>query len=251
MLFALAGLTALAWFYLLRLGDEAAMASMASHDMAMSNMDGSRGQLWSAAELGLLFVMWAVMMVGMMTPAVAPMVLLYARVGRKAAAGGQPFVGAGWFLSGYLIAWILFAAVATLAHAGLAAASLLTPAMTPANPVIGAALLVVAGLYQWTPLKETCVVQCRAPLQFIQRHGGFRGDLASAVSLGLRHGLYCVGCCWALMLLLFLGGAMSLLWIAALAAVALAEKLMGGKVFSRIAGTAMILAGIALIIRAA
>src|SRR5690606_30182511 len=103
-----------------------------------------------------------------------------------------------------------------------AAARLLTSEMAAASPLLGAGLLIVAGLYQWTPLKDACLVQCRAPLLFIQSHGGFRGDAGGALRLGLRHGLYCIGCCWPLMLLLFLGGVMSLLWIAALAAMVLA-----------------------------
>jgi predicted metal-binding membrane protein len=259
VLAALTALTALAWVYLVwlaaapeRMPMPSGSAGTVGMNMDMSAMaPAEHGLAWSGASLLLLFVMWAVMMVGMMTPSAAPMVLLYARVGRMAARQGRPFASSGWFLTGYLLAWTLFSVAATAAHAGLATARLLTPEMAAASPLLGAGLLIVAGLYQWTPLKDACLVQCRAPLEFIQSHGGFRSDAGGAVRLGLRHGLYCIGCCWPLMLLLFLGGVMSLLWIAALAALVLAEKVIaGGHLLNRGVGAALIAAGIALAVPA-
>jgi predicted metal-binding membrane protein len=221
----------------------------AMNGMGMAGV-GQGAPGWSAGDLAMLFAMWSVMMVGMMTPSVAPMILLYARVGRQAAGRGKPFASAGWFLAGYVLAWTLFSAAATAAHAGLSALRYLTPQMAITTPLFGAALLIVAGLYQWTPLKDLCLVQCRAPLQFVQQHGGFRSDPVGALQLGLRHGLYCIGCCWPLMLLLFLGGVMNLLWIAALAALVLAEKIVPhGRQFGRTVGAALIAAGIALALR--
>ncbi len=171
-----------------------------------------------------MFMMWVVMMIGMMTPAAAPMVLLYARVGRQAAMQGKPFANSYWFFGGYLLAWVAFALVATLAQWAVQRASLLTPMMESASAIFGSALLIAAGLYQWSPLKDACLRQCQAPLQFIQRHGGFRRDAKGSLKLGIRHGAYCVGCCWALMALLFVGGVMNLLWIAVLTVFILLES---------------------------
>ena len=170
-----------------------------------------------------MFMMWVVMMIGMMTPAAAPMVLLYARVGRQAAMQGKPFANSYCFFGGYLLAWVAFALVATLAQWAVQRASLLTPMMESASAIFGSALLIAAGLYQWSP-KDACLRQCQAPLQFIQRHGGFRRDAKGSLKLGIRHGAYCVGCCWALMALLFVGGVMNLLWIAVLTVFILLES---------------------------
>jgi predicted metal-binding membrane protein len=202
----------------------------------------------STVELALLFAMWAVMMVGMMTPSVAPMILIYARVARSAVAQGRrPFAPSGWFAAGYLLAWSGFSAGATTFHAALDYARLLGPDMASASTPLGSTLLIVAGLYQWSPLKDSCLAQCRSPLSFIQSHGGFRRDARGALGLGLRHGFYCIGCCWPLMLLLFLFGVMNLLWIAALAALVLAEKVVSwGRLFARAAGLVMIGGGAAM-----
>src|SRR5262249_16390677 len=156
----------------------------------------------------------AVMMVGMMTPSVAPLVLLYVRVGRQAERDRKPFAATGWFVTGYILAWTLFALIATAAQWALERAALLTPAMASANRLFGGVVLVAAGAYQWSQLKKACLAHCQSPFVFLQRHGGFRQDVMGSLSLGLRHGIYCVGCCWVLMTLLFVGGVMNLMWIA-------------------------------------
>src|ERR1700730_717341 len=216
-------MTAFAWCYILWLA--------ADMDMGGMDMDGFRmipagiaimaptSAPWSAMELALVFAMWAVMMVGMMMPSTAPMMLLYARVGRQAADAGKPLAATGWFAGGYLLAWIGFAFLATAAQWMLERASLLTPMMQSASDMLGGLVLITAGLYQWMPLKDACLRHCRAPLQFIQQHGGFRPDALGSVLIGVKHGGYCVGCCWALMALLFVGGVMNVLWIAGLSAV--------------------------------
>jgi predicted metal-binding membrane protein len=193
---ALAVMTALAWCYTLWLA--------ADMDMGGMDMDGFRmipagiaimaptSAPWSAMELALVFAMWAVMMVGMMMPSTAPMMLLYARVGRQAAGAGKPLAATGWFGGGYLLAWIGFAFLATAAQWMLERASLLTPTMQSASDVLGGLVLITAGLYQWMPLKDACLRHCRAPLQFIQRHGGFRPDALGSVLIGVKHGGYCV-----------------------------------------------------------
>lgn len=247
MLAALAAIVLLAWLYLLSLGDRAMPAGGMAMDRAEAMLAPGVAPR-SGADFLLMLAMWAAMMVGMMTPSVAPMVLIYARVARAAEERGQPFAAAGWFACGYLCAWCGFAAIATGLQWLLEQAALLTPAMALAHRPLGGALLLAAGLYQWTPLKDACLGRCRSPFQFIQAHGGFRRERGASLLLGLKHGLYCIGCCWTLMLLLFLGGVMNLLWIAALAALVLAEKLLpGGRLLSRTAGAAMIAAGAALL----
>ena len=162
-----------------------------------------------------------------------------------ALAQGKPFAASGWFVAGYLLSWTGFSLTATTAQWGLEQAALLAPMTMAADHLLGAILLILAGLYQWTPLKGACLTQCQAPLVFIQCHGGFRREPAGSVRLGARHGLYCIGCCWALMALLFVGGVMNVLWIAAIAIFVLLEKVTpSGRVLSRVVGAAAIGAGV-------
>jgi predicted metal-binding membrane protein len=187
-------------------------------------------------------------MVGMMTPSAAPMILIYARLGRQAAALGKPFAAIGWFAAAYLLTWAGFALVATAAQWGLQRLALLDPMMASASQVFGGIVLVAAGVYQWTPLKDKCLAQCQSPFLFIQRHGGFHRDRSGSLALGARHGAYCVGCCWALMALLFVGGVMNVVWIAAIAVFVLAEKIIpSGRLISRIAGGGFIVSGVWLL----
>jgi predicted metal-binding membrane protein len=242
---ALAAIAALCWAYLIWLSAAPSMAAHTEHgSMAMTSAEFSR---WSPVQLLAMFLMWAVMMVGMMTPAAAPMILIYARVARQAWSRGTPFASSAWFALAYFLTWTGFALLATLLQWGLEQALLVSPMMPSATPSLGGALLIGAGIYQWTPLKNACLSQCQSPLSFIQRHGGFRGDKRSAFVLGLRHGAYCIGCCWALMLLLFVAGVMNLLWVAAIAAVVLAEKLIPGRLFQRVTGTSLIVAGLVVL----
>lgn len=242
---ALAVITALAWADLVWLAGDMAMGGM---DMTGYRMiPAGRGLMmpadapWQPIEFGYVFVMWVVMMIGMMMPSAAPMILIYARVGRQAAVQGKPFASSGWFAGGYLLAWAVFSLVATSAQWALERAALLTPMMESASNKLGAAVLILAGVYQWAPLKDACLSHCRSPLLFIQRHGGFRREPLSALALGFRHGIYCIGCCWALMALLFVGGVMNLFWIAALAILVLIEKAMPfGRAIARVAGLAFI-----------
>jgi predicted metal-binding membrane protein len=245
---ALAILTALAWMDLAWLADDMAMGGM---DMSGFRMiPAGQGLMmpasapWQPIEFAYVFAMWIVMMIGMMTPSVAPMILIYARVGRQAEMSGQVFAASAWFAAGYLVAWTGFSLAATFAQWALQRGALLTPMMESASNVLGGVVLIAAGVYQWTPVKEACLSYCQAPLTFIMRHGGFRREATGALALGFRHGLYCIGCCWALMLLLFVGGVMNLLWIAALAVLVLLEKAMPfGKSVSRVAGVAFIAMG--------
>lgn len=252
---ALAALTALAWAYVLWLAADMDMGEMEMTGFRMVpagiGLMAPAPAPWQAIEFAYVFAMWAVMMVGMMTPSAAPMILLYVRVGRQAAAQREPFAPAAWFAAGYLLAWCAFSLAATLAHWALDRALLLTPMMESASRAFGGVVLIAAGLYQWTPLKDVCLRQCQAPWLFLQRHGGFRRDALGSLALGARHGSYCVGCCWALMALLFVGGVMSLLWIAALAVLVLAEKVIpAGRLISRTAGLGLIAWGTYLLVPA-
>jgi predicted metal-binding membrane protein len=245
-------LTALAWTYVWWLAADMDMGGMDMPGFRM--IPAGMGLMmpasapWTGMEFAFVFAMWAVMMVGMMTPSAAPMILIYARVGRQAAEQGKPFAASGWFAAGYLLAWVGFSLAATSAQWALERAALLTPMMQSASKLLGGAVLIAAGLYQWTPLKDTCLSYCRSPFVFIQRKGGFRRDAAGAMTLGLQHGFYCIGCCWALMALLFVGGVMNLLWIAVLAILVLLEKIMPiGRFIARIAGVGFIAAGVRLL----
>jgi predicted metal-binding membrane protein len=247
VIIALIVLTALACGYVLwvRAGMFASSPQMPSMTMTdMAAMVSPRLAEWTPAYFAFIFAMWAVMMMGMMTPSAAPMILLYLQVARQASTLGRPFAPAAWFAGGYLLAWTVFALLATLAQYGLERLTLLTPMMESSSRTFGGAVLIAAGLYQWVPFKYACLAQCRAPLSFIQHHGGFRADGLGSLRLGLRHGAYCVGCCWALMALLFVGGVMNVLWIAGLMIFVLAEKVLpGGRFVSRVAGFAAMAAG--------
>ena len=180
MIAALGLLTILAWTDLVWLADDMSMGGMDMTGFRMipagQGLMMPASEPWKPIEFGYVFVMWTVMMIGMMTPSVAPMILIYARVGRQAVSEGKPFAATAWFAGGYLLAWTGFSLAATSAQWALERAALLTPMMVSVSNILGGCALIVAGLYQWTPLKEACLSYCQAPLTFIFRHGGFRGD---------------------------------------------------------------------------
>ena len=193
-----------------------------------------------------MFVMWAVMMVGMMLPSAIPMTLIYGAVARKAAGQGTTLAPAAVFISGYIAIWTVFSAGAAFAQWALDQAALLSPMLVSNSPWLGAALLIAAGVYQMTPAKEACLRHCRSPAHFISEH--WRPGWAGAFRMGLDHGAFCLGCCWALMGLLFFGGVMNLLWIAGITLFVLLEKVLpfGGR-SGRFAGIAMIAGGLAVL----
>ena len=243
---ALLAITALAWVYLLRLAADNAMPGMDAADMGMLMPP----RAWTSADIGFVLLMWIVMMVGMMTPSAAPMILLYARVGRQAALQGKPFAAMGWFAAGYLCAWTGFSVAATSVQWLLERLALLSPMMTSTSIYFNGIILIAIGIYQWTPWKYACLAQCQAPFSFIQRHGGFRPEAMRSLRLGVVHGAYCVGCCWALMALLFVGGVMNTLWIASIALLVLAEKMLPvARFIPRLTGLACIVGGVWLLSR--
>jgi predicted metal-binding membrane protein len=227
----LVALTAVAWLYLLH--EAGALPGMAG-------MPGMRmAPAWDGVDLALAFVMWAVMMVGMMVPSAAPMILLFTRVNRARPAGAGPAVRSGAFIGGYLLAWTAFSAVAALGQWALQALALLSPHTLDVSPAIGGAVVVAAGVYQLTPLKYACLTRCRSPLGFLMTE--WREGRRGALVMGVRHGLFCVGCCWTLMLLLFVVGVMHLAWVAAIAGFVLLEKLVpAGRAVSVASGVVLL-----------
>jgi len=235
---SLAAIVALAWLYLWR-----SAAQMDHGTMAMEAMP--RGV--DAGSLALTFAMWVVMMAGMMLPSAAPAILLYGTIVRRNGARGTALPGIWIFAGGYLLAWAAFSVAATLLQTLLEHMSFLTPGLASASAAAGAFALVAAGVYQITPLKNACLDTCRNPLEFFVAR--WRAGAGGALRMGIEHGAYCVGCCWALMLLLFVAGVMNLLWVALIAAFVLVEKLLpGARTVSLASGAALIATGLYLLI---
>ena len=224
------------------------MRGMNMPGMDMSNMNMSGSDQYGPMGILLLFVMWAVMMVAMMLPSAAPMVLAFVNVNQRRQTAGRQFVPVGIFLAGYVAIWTAYSAIATLAQWGLHKAALLSPAMTATSPFLNGSLLIAAGIFQWTPLKHMCLRGCRSPLSFLMSE--WRDGKAGAFLMGIRHGSYCVGCCWVLMALLFVAGVMNLLWVAVIALFVMAEKsLPRGELLGRVTGVALVAAGVGLMAR--
>jgi predicted metal-binding membrane protein len=250
---ALVVLMALAWVYLISLAQSISITGSTMPDMPGMDMSSTMSPMlraWTASDFLFIFMMWAIMMVGMMTPSATPMILIYARVARQAVQEGRPFAATGWFVSGYLFSWAVFSFLAAIAQGALERVAWLTPMMAAASTKVGGVVLIVAGIYQFTPLKNNCLSQCQSPFAFIQANGGFRRGTGASIQLGMRHGFYCIGCCWALMALLFVGGVMNILWIAAIAIFVLIEKAVpAGGAIARVAGVGLAFAGIWLLFK--
>lgn len=194
---------------------------------------------WDFTHLILLWSMWAVMMAGMMLPTAAPLLLLYAAAVRRSEPAPRAVLRVSALAAGYVLVWAVFSVAATLLQRLLSRQLLLTPMMESARPAATAALLLIAGAYQLTPLKTACLKTCRSPLSLIMQR--WRPGLSGAFHIGVEHGLYCLGCCWALMLLLFAGGVMNLTVIAALTGLVLIEKLTPfGPHAARVSGLVLI-----------
>lgn len=229
----LLAVTLIAWLYLWRMAtDMAAMgADVARHaamGMVMPDM-----RAWGVADFFWLFLMWAVMMVAMMLPSAAPLILLVTGTYRRRGSPARWLTAA--FAGGYLAAWVAFSAVAALAQTALHRTALLSPSMASRSAWLAGGILIAAGVYQWLPIKNACLTHCRSPLHFLTHE--WREGAAGALVMGLRHGWFCVGCCWTLMALLFVVGVMNLVWVAVIAAFVLVEKLARqGPRVGRVAG---------------
>lgn len=234
---SLAGVTALAWVYLFR-----TVAGMPDAD----TMGVVQMRAWRSVDFLMVLLMWVIMMVGMMVPSAAPVTMVYAAIARKASREGFTVAPTVVFVAGYIAMWTLFSVVATVAQWGLDRAALLSPMMVATSPRLGAGLLIAAGIYQLTPAKAACLTHCRSPAYFISEH--WRPGVTGALRMGFEHGAFCLGCCWLVMGLLFVGGVMNLLWVAAIALFVLFEKVIPhAPAIGRVAGGAMILAGFSLL----
>lgn len=201
---------------------------------------------WGAVDLGLLLLMWAVMSVAMMLPTAAPMILTFADISATRLEGRALLARVGVFAGGYLAVWGAFAVAATGLQWGLREAALMTPQMTTANPWLAGGLLLAAGAYQFTPLKDLCLSQCRNPMTWFMGH--WKPGARGAWSMGTAHGAWCLGCCWALMLVMIAAGAMNLVWMAVLAALMLAEKVLPRPALvGRAAGVVLLGWGVAVV----
>ena len=240
-------LAALAWAYTVHLAGQ--MAAMDMGDMPMP-MDGEammqmHAARWSAADVVTNFVMWAVMMVAMMLPSATPAILIFLRASAQRQDRGA-LTPASLFVLGYLVSWGAFSAAATVLQWLLHDFAYLSGSMAFDSRIAAGAVLVAAGIYQWSPLKYACLRHCQSPIGFLFGH--WRDGLAGALRMGLHHGLYCVGCCWLLMLLLFVVGVMNLAWVAGIAVYVLAEKVFPvGPRLARATGIAVTLWGVLLL----
>jgi predicted metal-binding membrane protein len=205
---------------------------------------------WDAAHVCLLWAMWAAMMAAMMLPSASPMVLLYDGAAKRQAIDARAHAERQVYAlaAGYVAVWALFSIGATTMQRFLSMLLLMSPMMTLTSPVAAAAILVVAGAYQLTPLKRACLRACQSPLGFMMGH--WRPGIAGAFRMGTDHGIYCLGCCWALMLLLFVGGVMNLAVIAALTLIVAFEKISPfGVAGARISGVLLMVAAVWMLVR--
>jgi len=257
VLAATAAMLALAWGWLL-LGAGTGMSPFSMTTLAFPPYAGRQIGLfphepWDGAYWITMLAMWWIMMIAMMTPSAAPVILLHATVTRRGRAGTQgeaPGLATPAFVAGYLAIWLVFSAAATLLEWLLERAAYVSPMwMWSESAALTGGLLMLAGAYQLTPFKAACLEGCRSPIEVLSRH--WRPGAAGAFRLGIVHGAYCVGCCWALMLLLFAGGAMNLVWIAGLSLIVIVEKLTPwGRALGRALGAGLLAAGAALLLRA-
>lgn len=217
-------LTLLAWSYM-------------AMPMPATVADGSKPHLPA-----LILSMWTVMMVAMMLPSATPMIMTYMKVCQRRRASNRSMSPTWVFLAGYLTVWTGFGVLAALLQWSLNQTALLSPAIGHVGPVTGGVLLIMAGAYQFSRLKQACLGKCQSPLGFLMTE--WREGLAGAFVMGIRHGAFCTGCCWALMLLMFVGGVMNLVWMIGLALYFLAEKLVPWqRLFSHITGSILIASG--------
>jgi len=205
------------------------------------------GKGWTVTDASLVFAMWTAMTLAMMVPTAAPMITAYAEIGQTARRKGITIVPTAVLIAGYLAAWLVFCAVATLAQWGLSQASLMTPGLVLASTALAGGLLILAGLYQFSSFKVMCLTKCRTPLPFFMANWSDR--VTGVFRMGAYQGVVCVMCCWALMLVMFAVGLMNVIWMAVLAVIMAMEKILPNpKLLVRSTGAALILAGTALII---
>jgi len=245
---ALVAVTALAWIYtIVGVGVGMSAFEMSEMDPASANGESTAVSISDLQYIFVLLAMWWVMMIAMMLPSASPTILLTAALNRRSTSEYPPYGTASFFTMGYLLAWFFFSLIAVIAQLVLANNGLMSTMMYSKSTYLTAGLLIAAGVWQFSPIKQSCLRHCRSPVEFVTRHRrpGNRG----ALMMGLHHGTYCLGCCWFLMALLFAGGVMNLYWIAGLALFVLIEKLFTkGVWFGRIAGAGFVITGTALLV---
>ena len=236
----------LAWAFTVHqaiLMDEMETAMWRDMNMSMSGMAPS----WNAIDAIVLFVMWSAMMAAMMIPGASPMITAFATINHRRQARAAPYVPTAAFLLGYLIVWAGFSVIATALQWLLQTIGLITTMMQSSSYYWSAALFVAAGLYQLSPLKEMCLAYCRSPTGFILSE--WRDGMLGAVVMGMRHGMFCMGCCAALMLLLFAVAVMDLRWVVALTVLVTSEKLLpGAKIWRLTIAVGLIAAAAGLVL---
>jgi predicted metal-binding membrane protein len=238
LLVGLIGVSAIAWVYTISMSVDTGHA--AHHAMF------AQPRAWTATDLALTFGMWTVMMLAMMLPTAAPMVLTLAKISRGQSKSADPVAPAAGFVLGYAIVLTAFSLVAAVVQWGLHQASWTTMAGESTNRVFAGAVLLGAGAFQFSRFKEACLHRCRSPLWFLMTQ--WQPGAVGGIKMGISHGRFCIGCCWALMALMFVGGSMNLLWTAGLAVFMLAEKaLPAGRKLGRIAGAGLVVWGLGVL----
>ena len=238
---SIAGIVALSWWYLVCMASDMIAMDMPSSVLATMQSQPQAGlQGWSLQTFWMTLLMWSIMMVGMMLPSATRTIMIYARVAQQTEA--SVLLSALYFITGYLVAWAGFSLIATGIQWWLNQRVLLSPMMASTSNLLGAGLLIAAGIYQLTPLKEACLKHCQSPVVFISQH--FKKGYSGAMRMGFHHGLFCLGCCWVLMGLLFVAGVMNLLWILAITLYVMCEKLLPpNRYTNKVSGGLMIITG--------
>ena len=203
------------------------------------------GAAWGAGGFAIVALMWGAMTLAMMLPSAAPMILTYAEIADTAARKGERIVSPFVLAAGYMLVWLGFAAAATVAQYAFTRAALLDTGMQSASGLFSGAIFIGAGVYQFSALKHACLTQCRSPFPFFFTH--WATTPRGVFRLGLKQGLYCLGCCWAMMLVMFAVGVMNVLWMAALGMLMTFEKIGSGRRFTHIVGVALIVAGVVFV----
>jgi len=225
----LAGVSGLAWVY--SVSEAAGVHGVGAHF--------PHATVWDTRVFAVVFIMWSVMMVAMMVPSASPVVLAYSTLHRKQGTDQRPFGAVTAFVVGYVVVWTAFSAAATVAQWSLHWAALISAVGVSTSALLSGGLLVVAGGFQWTSLKSACLMHCRSPFLFFLT--SWREGTAGAFKMGLEHGVFCLGCCWALMGLMFFAGVMNVYWLAGLSVLVLVEKAVpAGDRLGKLAGVGMI-----------
>jgi predicted metal-binding membrane protein len=242
---SLCGVALLAWFYTIY--EAHRMNATGVCECMRMKISGPELSSWPAGTLLPLFFMWAIMMIAMMLPSALPMILTFAAVTRNRQRLGRPYVPMSIFVLGYVAIWCVFSVLAAISQWWLHRQALLSSSMISTSAWLGGTLLLGAGIFQFTPLKQTCLTHCRGPLEFIMTR--WREGSGGAFQMGLEHGAFCTGCCWALMALLFVAGVMNILWIAALTLLVCLEKMLPPRARINVA-SGLLLAGWGLFVLA-